>query len=149
MEFKEIQERRNKILEFEKMVLDSPDADINCEKTCPVKHYFTDGMYVREIFMPKDIIVVSKIHKKKHPYFVLKGKAEVVTDENIVIIKAPYFGITESGTKRVLKILEDMVWITVHATKETDLEKIEEEIIAKNFEELENDIKKIETKKEA
>jgi hypothetical protein len=43
---------------------------------------------------------------------------------------------------------EDTIWTTVHATDETDLEKLEEEIIAKTFEELEMDERpKIEVKK--
>lgn len=106
------------------------------EALCPLKHSFGDGLYVREIFMPKGTLIISKIHRFAHPYFVLKGKASVLTEEGVVVIEAPYQGMTKAGTKRALYIHEDMIWTTVHATEETELDKIEAEIIAKNFEEF-------------
>ena len=33
--------------------------------------------------------------------------------------------------------LEDTVWTTIHVTEETDLEKIEDYVIAKSYDELE------------
>ena len=95
---------------------------------CPLKHSFVDGAYVREIFMPAGMFFVTKIHKKTHPYFVLKGKVSVLIDET-EIIEAPFSGITQAGTQRIIYTHEDTVWITVHVTDETDLEKIEAEII--------------------
>ena len=32
----------------------------------PVKHSFADGCYIREIFNPAGLLLVTKIHKKKH-----------------------------------------------------------------------------------
>jgi len=103
------------------------------EELCPLKHTFCDGLYVREIFMPAGLRITSKIHKIKHPFFVLKGKCVVWTEDGEQIIEAPYQGVTEVGTKRAIIVLEDCVWITCHVTNETDLEKIEEQIIAKDF----------------
>ena len=97
-------------------------------EVCPLKHSFVDGAYVREIFMPAGMFFVTKIHKKTHPYFVLKGKVSVLIDETEVI-EAPFSGITQAGTQRIIYTHEDTVWITVHVTDETDLEKIEAEII--------------------
>ncbi len=93
-------------------------------------------MYVREIFAPAGKLIVTKIHKKAHPYFVLKGKVSVLTEDGPVLIEAPYYGITPAGTKRVCFIHEDTLWVTVHVTEHTDLEKIEEDVIAKDFNEL-------------
>ena len=103
---------------------------------CPLKHTFVDGAYVREIFMPKGTLIISKIHKWKHPYFVIQGDASVLTEDGVVRIKAPYAGITERGTQRILFMHEDTKWITVHATKEKDLDKIESEIIVKDYRQL-------------
>ena len=83
--------------------------------------------------MPKGLIIVSKIHKVEHFYFIMKGKCKVRTEEGIVIIEAPYLGITPAGTQRGIEVLEDCEWVTVHVTNETDLAKIEEQIIAKDF----------------
>ena len=122
-------------MELQEAILKIPGTTIGDQADMPLHHSFGEGIYVREIFMPAGKLVISKIHKKAHPYFVLKGVLSVLTEEGPKLIRAPYYGMTPAGTKRVLYIHEDTVWITVHATDETDIEKIEEEIIAKNFDE--------------
>jgi hypothetical protein len=102
----------------------------------PLVHTFTEESYCRQIFMKAGMVFTSKIHKTNHPYFVMTGDVSILTEEGVVRIKAPYFGVTKAGTKRILYIHEDTIWITVHATKEKDLQKIEDEIIAKTFDEL-------------
>lgn len=105
------------------------------DKLCPVMHEFVPGAYIRKIFMPAGTLLTSKIHKTRHPYFVMTGHCTVATENGTEEIVAPKHGITEPGTKRVLYIHQDTVWITVHPTDETDLEKIEDQIIAKSFDE--------------
>lgn len=129
---------RDKIISIEKAVGRLPGAMIG--DCYPLVHKFVPGMYIREITMPPGHLVVSKIHKIEHPYFVLKGDVSVLTEDGVVRIKAPYSGITKAGTKRVLYIHEETVWTTIHKTDEIEIEKIEEEIIAKSFNDLELDI---------
>ena len=114
-------------------------------KVCPLKHLFVDGAYVREIFLPKHHLFITKIHKKTHPYFVMKGCVSVMVDGKVIKITGPFAGITKAGTKRVIWTHEDTVWITVHVTDKTDISEIEEEVIARNFDEMVNtiDIKEI------
>ncbi len=131
----ELTQFREKIQEFEDVLTAHPDAKFG-DDACPLKHTFADGMYIRQITMPKDSYISSKIHKTTHPYFVLRGDVTVITPEGKVRIKAPYWGITKAGTKRTLHIHEETVWITCHATEETDLKKIEGQVIAKDFKEL-------------
>ena len=99
--------------------------------------------------MPKGMLISSKLHKTNSPYFVLEGDLTVVTGEGEIRIKAPFWGVTKAGTKRILYIHEDTRWITVHATDETDLEKIEDDLIAKSYDELPERVKNLlETKTE-
>jgi hypothetical protein len=105
------------------------------EKTNPLKHSFADGCYVREIFNPGGSFLVTKIHKVSHPYFLLKGSMTIMSEEGEKRIQAPHYGITKAGTKRIIYTHEDCVFVTVHATNETDIEKIEEEVISKDFRE--------------
>lgn len=88
----------------------------NCEPVhCLTTHRFTDGMYIREIFMPAGSLITSKIHKTEHPYIVSYGKVAVSIDsEDWNEIIAPYTGITKPGTRRVLYIIEDCIWTTFH-----------------------------------
>ena len=125
----------NKMLEFESVLGSMPGAKFG-DDACPLKHTFADGLYIREMRAPKGMLNVSKIHKKTHPYFILKGEYSVLTENGLVRVKAPHFGITKAGTKRIVYFHQDTIWITVHATEETDLQKIEDEIIAENFDEL-------------
>lgn len=98
--------------EFEAMLLANFD-----KVNCPVEHSFAPGMYIRKIFMQKGMVVTSLIHNTIHPYFVLKGKLSVVSEnDGVQEIEAPYNGITYPGTRRILQIHEDTIWITVHST---------------------------------
>lgn len=81
---------------------------------CPLKHTFTPGLYIREIFMPKGTLLTSKIHNTTHPFVVSKGKVNVIVDGRVQYIEAPYQGKTIPGTRRVLYIEEDCVWTTFH-----------------------------------
>ena len=99
----------------------------------PVKHSFADGCYIREIFNPANELLVTKIHKKEHPFFLMQGEMSILTEDGVKHLKAPYHGITKPGTKRIIYTHSDCIFITVHATEETDVAKIEEQVIAKDF----------------
>jgi hypothetical protein len=101
---------------------------------CPLNHRFTKGLYIREIFMPAGSLITSKIHKTQHQYFVLKGAVSVWIDGGEEhYIEAPYIGITEPGTRRILYVWEDCIWATAHPNPDDeDLEQIEERIIEKH-----------------
>ena len=102
-------------------------------KINPVQHSFADGCYIRQIFNPAGQLIVTKIHKKKHPFFLMVGEMSVLTEEGVEYLKAPYFSVTEPGTKRFIYTHTDCIFVTVHATEETDIKKIEEEVIAKDY----------------
>lgn len=107
----------------------------------PLKHTFTDGMYIREIFMPAGTLLTSRIHKTNHPFVVTRGKCIVYDGDQVITITAPYTGITQPGTRRLLYIEEDTNWITYHATKLTDVNEIENEILEqRNNDKLDRDL---------
>lgn len=87
---------------------------------CPVIHRFTPGLYIREIFMPageNGLVVTSLVHNTEHPFFVLKGRVRVISENGgEQLIEAPYSGITTPGTRRFLFVEEDCIWATVHKT---------------------------------
>lgn len=98
---------------------------------CPVTHRFTNGMYIRQIFMPEGTLVASKVHKTQHPFVIMHGRVSVRNGKDVVELSAGHVGITEPGTHRLLYIHEDCVWITFHPNPDniTDLAKLEEMII--------------------
>ena len=60
----------------------------------------------------------------------------MLTEEGEEEICAPYYTMTKAGTKRLIYVLEDTIWITVHPAKSRDLSEIEDDVIAKDFEEF-------------
>ena len=126
---------RNKIVEFEDKLNNSELALSQKElhEKNPVKHSFADGCYIREIFNPAGELLVTKIHKKEHPFFLMKGKMSILTEDGVKHVQAPHHGITKPGTKRIIYTHTDCVFVTVHATDKTDVDEIEKEVIANDF----------------
>ncbi len=123
---------RGKILALEDAILAMPETHIHIEP----KHYFSDGVYAREIIIPAGTTLTGKIHKTEHLNIISKGEITVWTDEGMKRIKAPFTMVSKPGMKRVGYAHTDTVWTTIHGTQEKDLEKLEELLIAKTFEEL-------------
>lgn len=107
-----------------------PDPD------CPLTHTFASGSYARTIFIPKDTLVVGKIHRHDHLNMLMAGRVVVATEEGPRKLEAPQVLVSKAGTKRVVYTYTDTIWTTVHLTEKTDLDEIEEEIIAKDYGEL-------------
>jgi len=120
---------QNQIADMDGVLTDEKEI----EKTNPLEHTFADGMYVRKIFMPAGQVIISKTHKQKHPYFILSGVVSVASEEGVEKITAPYSGITEAGTKRILYIHEDTTWVTVQRTEKTDVDEITKDLVSHDF----------------
>jgi hypothetical protein len=101
----------------------------------PVKHHFSQGVYAREIFIPKGTLVTGKIHKYQQLNIMSQGELSVLTQDGVVRVKAPLTIVSPPGTRRIAYAHEDTVWTTIHGTDETDLEKIEAHYIAKDEQE--------------
>jgi hypothetical protein len=141
---------RQGIMDFESQLMKLDGVKIGDSDLCPLKHSFSDGIYVREIFIPKGTVLTGKIHKHAHPNFLLEGEVDVVTEsggrERLV---APMSMISVAGTKRAVYAITDVRWVTIHKNEnnETDLKKLEDDIIAKNYLEFENFAKGLEQAK--
>lgn len=103
------------------------------QEELPVQHEFLEGIYMRTVFMKAGLIVIGKIHKQEHVALISQGRATVVTEHGVVEMKAPFMFKSPPGVRRALLIHEDMIWTTVHRSDHTDLEKLEEQLIAKDF----------------
>lgn len=106
------------------------------EADCPVTHRFSDGIYLREILMPKGTRIIGKIHATEHFNVLLTGKVTVITAEGSEYIEAPYTFISKAGVQKVVVIHEDCQWQTLHVTDKTDLEEIEKDVIVEGYDQL-------------
>lgn len=128
--------RREAILRLQDAII-SEGRDVG-PASCPVKHHFAPGSYGREMTLPAGLVVVGKIHKHAHINVISKGRVQVFTEqEGVLELAAPCTFVSSPGTKRVVHVLEETVWTTVHVTDKTDLAEIEREVIATDFKEVE------------
>ena len=103
----------------------------------PLKHNLQDGLYTREILMPKGSLVVSFIHKQNHPSFFMSGEMSVLLDTGEVKkIKAPMKVMTEIGTQRVAYMHEDCIWICVYKTNKKTVEEAEKDVYTQDYKDL-------------
>jgi hypothetical protein len=78
--------------------------------------------------MPAGTVVIGKTHKTEHFNIVHTGSAYVMMNGETRLIKAPDMFPSKAGVKKVLRILEDMTWSTLHPIKKRDLVKTGEKI---------------------
>jgi hypothetical protein len=124
---------QNQLMAMDAFMLEQPQVDI------PVRHYFAPGVYAREITAPAGTIVSGKVHKTEHLNIMSKGEISVLTEDGVKRFKAPYTFVSKPGTKRIAYVHEEMVWTTVHHTHETDVAKIECDLVQDNFESISAD----------
>ena len=116
----------------------------------PLKHNFADGVYVRELHIPKGSLIMGKRHRYETCNILLKGKLAMYMGrgEPSNVIEAPLIFNSKPGVKKFAFALEDTIFLNIHPTNETDVDKIEEMFIISEdeFEKLEDydDIKQLE-----
>jgi hypothetical protein len=121
---------RQKVMRLEAEMRKLPQIEI------PIVHYFSNGMYIREMHVPAGVTLTGKIHRTEHLCVLSKGEVSVANEHGIKTYKAPYTIASPSGVKRAVYAHEDAVWANLHRTDETDLDKLEAMLIAPTFEDL-------------
>ena len=144
LEIRRRREFREKITDLENTIAEHGMVGEELHTANPVKSTFAGGCYIREIYNPAHHLIVTKIHKKEHPFFLMKGSMSILTEEGIEHLEAPHQGITKPGTKRAIFTHEECVFITVHATENTSVEEVEQEVICTSYEDLPEDCDAIE-----
>ena len=96
-------------------------------------HHFAEGIYAREMRIPAGTVVVGKMHKYPCINLIMAGTMEVrSTTGRSLRIQAPYIFTSPAGTKRAGYAVTDLTWVTVHPSKNTDLDQLEAELIISN-----------------
>ena len=123
---------RKELMQIHNIINSWPDRIDDCE----LYESLNDGLYTRELHMPKGVIVAGKIHK--YPYFVsiLKGKCRLLSEHYNKIVEAPMTFTLPAGIKHIVYNLEVTVWSDVHTGTWSSIEEASEEIFASSYEEL-------------
>lgn len=123
---------RAAILQLQEALLAAPEAHVET----PVRHHFAPGVYVRETLIPKGTVAVGKIHRTVNLFVMVSGDLEVAGPNGPTRLRGYNVLITTPGTKRAVYAREDTIVLNIHPTEETDLERIEDQVIAKDFAEI-------------
>lgn len=115
---------RDKVNIIEAEILKHPQIE------APVKHYFSSGLYARELFIPAGAILTGRIHKYQNLNILSAGEMAVLTEDGCKRVSAPFTVVSPRGTKRVAYAFTDCVWTTILATDETDPDVIETKFTA-------------------
>lgn len=97
---------------FESIVYDEDQ-----ESKCTLRHFYSNGLYAREMFIPATMCIVGKIHKHAHLNTISKGIIRVTSEFGQCEYDATNHPCTfESlaGTKRAVYAITDTVWTTYH-----------------------------------
>ena len=116
---------------------------VHCDQF-PLKHTFADGIYVRQMDMKADSLVVGAIHNHLHVWFLLTGHLAVSTENSIEEFIAPCYVVADPGSKRVIYAIEDSIFVNVHKNPKNikDIKKLEAEIVSLTFKDYEEYINK-------
>jgi quercetin dioxygenase-like cupin family protein len=136
IESKPVTESTVPAAEYREKVAMLEHAMLNSGQTIelPVQHDFAHGLYSRTIFIPKGATAIGKIHKTEHMTIISQGSVIIATENGPMQVTAPALFVSPPGSKRAAYALEDTLWTTIHGTSETDLEKLESELIAPSYE---------------
>lgn len=104
------------------------EVEMREQSQVPIKpeHYLSDGVYAREITIPKDTLLTGKIHKYAQINILSKGDISVLTEDGVKRVQAPFTVVSPPGTKRIAFAHEESVWTTILRTDLTDIDAIED-----------------------
>ena len=114
---------REQIERLQSEMVQMPQVELQTE------HYFVPGMYCRRVFRPAGTLIVGKIHKQPHFFLCASGEIIAWTEKGMRKLQAGDVVECKPSTKRVTLATQDSVGITIHKTEETDLDKIEIELV--------------------
>lgn len=95
-----------------------------------IKHYFSDGVYAKQMHIDAGQYIVSHKHKYNHMSILASGEVTVRIDGKETRYEAP--ACIEIGAEQhhMITAIKDSVWFCIHATAETDADMIDETLIS-------------------
>ena len=95
----------------------------------PVTHTFGPGFHARTITIPAGATLTGKVHATEHLFILSSGEMLLATDDGEMRVKAPFQCVARPGLKRAGHALTDVVCTNIHITAETDLDRLEADLI--------------------
>lgn len=94
-----------------------------------IKHFFGGGVYAKQMLLPRNYSAVTHKHKYDHLSILAYGRVVVAVDGKQLIYEAPSCITIEANKEHSILAVEDAVWYCIHATEETDADKVDKVLI--------------------
>jgi hypothetical protein len=95
-------------------------------------HAFAPGIYIRQVTLQAGTFAMGHRHRKAHLNVMLSGRMTMFNDDGTRSeLVAPVVCVAQPGRK-VAYVHERTVWLNIYATTETDVEKLEAELLDKS-----------------
>jgi len=94
-----------------------------------IRHHFSAGVYVREMVLKQDHEVMTHAHTYDHFGLLGAGIALVELDGEMSVHHGPTVVEIKAGKPHRIRAITDIIWFCIHATEETDPEKVDEVLI--------------------
>lgn len=95
------------------------------------KHFFSDGLYAKQMSLPKGYEAISHAHHYNHLSLLAAGKVILRTDDSEVEYTAPAMIEIAAGVHHSITATENVVWYCIHATDATEPDAVDEVLIKK------------------
>ena len=91
----------------------------------PIRHFHTDELYGRYVTIQAGSVFTTYVHRADHISIALQGHITIVDQDGTAVdVRGPDAFVTKAGTQRVVYVHETITFMTVHACKEQDDEKV-------------------------
>lgn len=94
-----------------------------------IEHIFHPGMYMRKMVLPARHFAHSHKHNFDHFSFVTKGRVQVEVDGETTVLDGPDCILIRAGKVHTITAMTDTTWYCIHATDETDPDKIDHTLV--------------------
>lgn len=113
------------IKEVADQLLDLPQVDVQ------VKHSFAPGVYIREMIIPAGTFVIGNEHRTEHFNLAVSGKCRCFVNGFVRELNAKDLFVSDKNVMKVAFVTADLHFMTIHATDETNVDKLEEMLFVK------------------
>ena len=115
-------EFRKRLDSLASAMLELPQAELS------LNHYFSKGIYTREMHAPKGTLILGRIHKYETVNTLVKGRILVLSEEGYKELSAPCTFVSGPNIQKLGYAIEDVIFLNSFATDKTDPEEALEEV---------------------
>lgn len=95
------------------------------------QHLLADGMYCRQVSMPKGSLVIGHVHKKQAINVLAAGRILIKTkmEDPWNEVSAPFVNTTPGGMRKIIYVLEDACFMNIFRTNNTTPDALYDECV--------------------